>query len=50
MFLNRLQNFIFLTVAIGGVAYLAVTVGRYVSLDTYVDHALPNIALDRGVC
>ena len=41
----KLQNWIFLSVAIVGVTYLALIVGWYASLDTYVDHALPNIAI-----
>jgi hypothetical protein len=45
MILQMLQKWIFPSVAIFGAAYLAVTVGWYASLDTYVDHALPNIAI-----
>jgi hypothetical protein len=41
----KLQSWVFLSVAIAGSCYLALIIGQYVLLDTYLDHALPNIAI-----
>lgn len=42
---KKLQSWFFLSIAVAGSFYLALIIGQYVLLDTYLDHALPNIAI-----